>query len=134
MNCSRFLISFCSVFFLTTCTSTGDGQSPISRSFSSSQQRREASDYHAQSERGMVVAAHPLASAAGAAILKRGGNAIDAAVAASFVISVVRPQSTGLGGGGFMLYHDQEQKRQRIFDFRERAPDHRLPIERKAEA
>jgi gamma-glutamyltranspeptidase/glutathione hydrolase len=70
----------------------------------------------------MVVAAHPLASAAGAAMLSRGGNAIDAAVAASFVISVVRPQSTGLGGGGFMLYHDQARKRQRIFDFRERAP------------
>jgi gamma-glutamyltranspeptidase/glutathione hydrolase len=70
----------------------------------------------------MVVAAHPLASAAGAAMLNRGGNAIDAAVAASFVISVVRPQSTGLGGGGFMLYHDQARKRQRIFDFRERAP------------
>lgn len=71
---------------------------------------------------GAVVAAHPLASEAGVAMLARGGNAIDAAVAASFVISVVRPQSTGLGGGGFMVTHSAKHKRTEVFDFRERAP------------
>jgi gamma-glutamyltranspeptidase/glutathione hydrolase len=55
-------------------------------------------------------------------MLAIGGNAIDAAIAASFVISVVRPQSTGLGGGGFLLFHDSSAGKQRVFDFRERAP------------
>lgn len=51
-----------------------------------------------------------------------GGNIIDAAVAASFVVSVERPQSTGLGGGGFMLYHEAKSGKTYTIDFRERAP------------
>ena len=111
------------LFGVTACvTAAGDANLPLFKSYSNKNSQRVASDYHAQGTDGMVVAAHPLATAAGVAMLEKGGNAIDAAVAASFVISVVRPQSTGLGGGGFLLYHDKEQKRQRIFDFRERAP------------
>lgn len=55
-------------------------------------------------------------------ILRTGGNIIDAAVATSFVISVERPQSTGLGGGGFMLYREAKTGRIYAIDFRERAP------------
>jgi gamma-glutamyltranspeptidase/glutathione hydrolase len=55
-------------------------------------------------------------------ILKKGGNLIDAFVAASFAISVERPQSTGLGGGGFLVYHDGKSKKTYAVDFRERAP------------
>jgi len=72
--------------------------------------------------KGIVVAAHPLASDAGIAMMEAGGNAIDAAVAASFVISVVRPQSTGIGGGGFLLSHNALDGHTEAFDFRERAP------------
>ncbi len=53
---------------------------------------------------------------------KLGGNIIDAAVSASFVISVERPQSTGLGGGGFMLYRNAKTSEVFAIDFRERAP------------
>ncbi len=55
-------------------------------------------------------------------IYKQGGNIIDAAVAASFTISVERPQSTGLGGGGFMLYREAKSGKIYAIDFRERAP------------
>ena len=55
--------------------------------------------------RGVVAADHAIASKAGAQMLAMGGNAVDAAVAASFTLSVVRPYSCGIGGGGFMLVH-----------------------------
>jgi gamma-glutamyltranspeptidase/glutathione hydrolase len=55
-------------------------------------------------------------------IFSRGGNAIDAAVAASFVLAVERPHSTGIGGGGFMLFREGRTKKIFAVDFRERAP------------
>ena len=75
-----------------------------------------------RSKRAMVVSAHPLASQAGLEILRKGGNAIDAAVATTFAISVVEPLSAGIGGGGFLLLHSAKTGEMRALDFRERAP------------
>ena len=75
-----------------------------------------------RSKRGMVVSASPLASEAGLLMLKKGGNAVDAAVATTFAISVVEPFSAGIGGGGFLLFHSQKTGEIKALDFRERAP------------
>ena len=70
----------------------------------------------------MVVAANPLAVDAGARILKQGGSAVDAAIAVQLVLGLVEPQSSGLGGGAFMLVHDGKAKRLVAYDGRETAP------------
>ncbi|WP_373998842.1 gamma-glutamyltransferase [Bdellovibrio bacteriovorus] len=62
------------------------------------------------------------ASQAAEKIFAQNGNIIDATVAASFTVSVERPQSTGIGGGGFMIFHDAKSEETYAIDFRERAP------------
>lgn len=69
-----------------------------------------------------VATANPLASQAGLRILESGGSAIDAAVAIQAVLGLVEPQSSGLGGGAFMMYYDAKQHRTTAYDGRETAP------------
>ena len=70
----------------------------------------------------MAVTAHPLATRTAVDVLANGGTAVDAAVAAQMVLNLVEPQSSGIGGGAFMLYWDAVARRLYALDGRETAP------------
>jgi gamma-glutamyltranspeptidase/glutathione hydrolase len=70
----------------------------------------------------MAAAADPRAVDAALEVLRKGGNAVDAAIAAHAVLGLVEPQSSGLGGGGFMVVHTRADGRTTVFDGRETAP------------
>lgn len=75
--------------------------------------------------RQMVAAAHPSATQAGLAMLREGGSAVDAAIAAQMVLGLVEPQSSGIGGGLFLVHHDGS--RVQAYDGRETAPAEAVP-------
>jgi len=83
---------------------------------------KSRAQYEASTKGYMITTQGEATSKATEEIFLKGGNIIDAFVAASFAISVERPQSTGIGGGGFLLFYNQKDKRVYAFDFRERAP------------
>ncbi len=70
----------------------------------------------------MLATANPLATEAGYEILRRGGSAVDAIIAAQMVLNLVEPQSSGIGGGAFLVYYDKRHKVLTTFDGRETAP------------
>jgi gamma-glutamyltranspeptidase / glutathione hydrolase len=76
----------------------------------------------AYTSKDMVTAANPLAVDAGVKILNAGGSAVDAAIAVQMVLNLVEPQSSGIGGGAFMLHHDASKKETIAYDGRETAP------------
>jgi len=75
-----------------------------------------------QFKSGIVVSAHPLATRIGVSILRKGGNAVDASVAASLGLGVGAPAFSGIGGGGFALIWLAREEKALFVDYRERAP------------
>jgi len=83
---------------------------------------RAATDPPIITRGGAVASANRAASEVGAAVLSRGGNAVDAAVATALALGVTDPQSSGIGGGGFALVYIAAEKKVYVYDFREIAP------------
>ncbi len=80
-----------------------------------------------RAETFMISAANPLATRAGYDILKAGGSAVDAAIAAQLVLNLVEPQSSGIGGGGFLLFYEAASATISAYDGRETAPEAATP-------
>jgi len=111
---SKYRVAWCGLFaLLAGCTAppTGNDTTPA-----------PSADVTAATGPGMVVTSNPLATEAGLECLKRGGSAIDAAIAIEAVLSLVEPQSSGLAGGAYLTYFNAETKRVEIYDGRETAP------------
>jgi gamma-glutamyltranspeptidase/glutathione hydrolase len=111
------LISLLSPFLLSACAQTG---SPVAMATPAPVAAPAAAT--ANPQRGFVAAANPLAVEAGLRVLREGGSAADAAVAVQAVLSLVEPQSSGLGGGAFMTYYDARTGKVTAYDGREKAP------------
>ena len=78
-------------------------------------------------EQGFVIAANPLAARAGMEVLERGGSAVDAAIAVQAMLSLVEPQSSGIGGGAFITFYDAASRKVAVYDGRETAPAQATP-------
>jgi gamma-glutamyltranspeptidase/glutathione hydrolase len=98
---------------LAACTATPAPQSPTT-------ERNVATE-------PFVIAANPLAAEAGLNVLKRGGSAVDAAIAIQAMLSLVEPQSSGIGGGAFLTYFDARSGKLVVYDGREVAPAQASP-------
>lgn len=108
------LSTFLSSAPATFAQQTSDTVAPERATSTATAKRVEASSF-------MVAAANPLAAEAGRKIIAQGGNAIDALVAVQTVLGLVEPQSSGLGGGGFLVYFDAATGKLSTFDERETA-------------
>ena len=106
---------------LTTLTLTASAPLSVSAAETSIYSHM-ATAHPAWAEHGMVASQEALATQAGVAILKQGGNAVDAAVAVGFSLAVTLPRAGNIGGGGFMLVHLAEQNKTVAIDYREMAP------------
>ncbi len=106
------------VMTLTAFLPLGIGHAQVETETGSGRIERKA----VHTKKYMVVAANPIAASVGSDILKRGGNAIDAAIAVQLVLGLVEPHASGIGGGGFLVYYDAKSKQIHTYDGRETAP------------
>jgi gamma-glutamyltranspeptidase/glutathione hydrolase len=124
MSARPFHFLLAALFYLALVP--GSSQAQFSRSQPEAATGREEKSL-AVARRQMVAAAHPLAVEAGLAMLDRGGSAVDAAIAAQLVLNLVEPQSSGIGGGAYLLHYDAARRALSAIDGRETAPASTTP-------
>jgi gamma-glutamyltranspeptidase/glutathione hydrolase len=118
--CTSFLVSAALVVGSAHAQQASDTTAPERATGTKTASRVEAKDF-------MVAAANPLAAEAGRKVIAEGGNAVDAVVAVQTVLGLVEPQSSGLGGGSFLVYYDAASNKMATFDGRETAPMEATP-------
>ncbi len=118
----KFSFFVFSTLTLLSCSSSEKTQTPQSSVIISDFAKPHRQDYVMTGKKYALATQGILTTKAATEILEKGGNLIDAFVAASFCISVERPHSTGIGGGGFLVFHQAGSKENVVIDFRERAP------------
>lgn len=109
-------------FLLQSCSSSRKPATDTDPILAVQQSPTDRSQYESSGKSYIIATQGYAATEAAQKIYALGGNIIDATIAASFVISVERPQSTGIGGGGFLLYREAKSGKTYAVDFRERAP------------
>lgn len=127
----RYSLVYLSAAALAVLTACGGSDGPTAEPSEQFVPPEPPSGYTAKAiayaDRDMVSAANPLAVQAGVAILARGGSAIDAAIATQMVLNLVEPQSSGIGGGAFLLHFDKGANKTLAYDGRETAPRNATP-------
>lgn len=127
----RYSLVYLSAAALAVLTACGGSDGPTAEPSEQFVPPEPPSGYTAKAiayaDRDMVSAANPLAVQAGVAILARGGSAIDAAIATQMVLNLVEPQSSGIGGGAFLLHFDKGGNKVLAYDGRETAPRNAKP-------
>lgn len=108
----------CAAASVAAAPARADTLRPAQPEAASGHRERRAAHAH----RYMAVTAHPQASRAAFEVLAAGGSAVDAAIAAQMVLTLVEPQSSGIGGGGLLLHYDARERSVRAYDGRETAP------------
>ncbi|MEM9495309.1 MAG: gamma-glutamyltransferase [Pseudomonadota bacterium] len=123
----RFWIMGIFGFALASACGAGDTNNGSADARAASDETREASIPEVVTGNWFISAANPYAAEAGAEILRKGGSAVDAAIATQAVLGLVEPQSSGLGGGAFMIHYDPASGVLESYDGRETAPASATP-------
>lgn len=120
----RFILTLTSFALLSACASNNYATNNIAQQNISLPQNKEIKPKAINNWQNgaMVATANPLATDAALEVIKKGGSAIDAAIAAQTVLGLIEPQSSGIGGGGFMVYYDAKSGKVIEYDGREKAP------------
>lgn len=118
----RHISAFAAFLMISACAPSVTPPAPVTVAASEAPEGTGTQSGPAWTKGAMVTAADPRAVEAGLEILKQGGNAIDAAIAVHAVLGLVEPQSSGIGGGAFLVYYDRASDSITVFDGRETAP------------
>ncbi len=126
LSLSRLPLVLSGAILLVACQPAMTPQTGVSAPLATEPATQTRADWRLRGQ-GMAAAADPRAVDAAAAVLARGGHAVDAAIAAHAVLGLVEPQSSGIGGGGFMLVYNRDDDTLFFYDGRETAPAGAMP-------